>query len=375
MTEISSSGAMGEGGGVSKTAAVSAATYLDSAAPLRTAPAATTMTTTTTTTTTRATTSESAGQAQVFCAEDDEELSVAQHMIAGAVAGMTEHMAMFPVDTVKTRMQSYMAVRDYANASMASATRSIVGAEGVRALWRGVGAVAISAGPAHALYFATYEAVREATAPSHRIDGEVHAVATAFAGVCATVVNDGVMTPLDVVKQRMQLCGKQVYGSVYECVKHVYEHHGVGAFFAGYRATLVMNVPFTAVYFCGYESAKRLILRWRGLKEGQFSGSSHCVAGAIAGACAAASTNPLDVVKTRLQTQGEVGARRYGGLAHALRSIGAEEGAGGLMRGVRARVLFHVPAAAMCWSTYELCKHAMGGGAASAPSAAAPRAA
>ena len=29
-----------------------------------------------------------------------------QHMIAGAVAGMGEHLAMFPVDTVKTRMQA-----------------------------------------------------------------------------------------------------------------------------------------------------------------------------------------------------------------------------------------------------------------------------
>lgn len=29
-----------------------------------------------------------------------------QHMAAGATAGMGEHLAMFPVDTVKTRMQA-----------------------------------------------------------------------------------------------------------------------------------------------------------------------------------------------------------------------------------------------------------------------------
>ena len=32
-------------------------------------------------------------------------LPFTKYMIAGAVAGMTEHVAMFPVDTIKTRMQ------------------------------------------------------------------------------------------------------------------------------------------------------------------------------------------------------------------------------------------------------------------------------
>jgi solute carrier family 25 iron transporter 28/37 len=31
---------------------------------------------------------------------------VLQHMLAGAVAGITEHTAMYPVDTIKTRMQA-----------------------------------------------------------------------------------------------------------------------------------------------------------------------------------------------------------------------------------------------------------------------------
>lgn len=29
-----------------------------------------------------------------------------QHMFAGGVAGITEHIAMYPVDTIKTRMQA-----------------------------------------------------------------------------------------------------------------------------------------------------------------------------------------------------------------------------------------------------------------------------
>lgn len=298
-------------------------------------------------------------QPRVFSVEDDESLSPFQHMAAGALAGMTEHMAMFPVDTIKTRMQSYVGLRDFGNLGMMNTTRAIISTDGIAALWRGVGAVAISAGPAHALYFSTYEAVRKVLAPTQKHDGDVHPAATAVAGACATIIADGIMTPLDVVKQRMQLTGRSTYQSVIQCTRHVYTNHGIPAFFAGYRATLLMNIPFTAVYFSGYESAKKLVLDYRGVDDSQFSATSHCLAGALAGAAAAASTNPLDVVKTRLQTQGEVGARRYRGLLDALRSIRVEEGWRGLMSGVRPRVLFHMPAAAVCWTTYEFCKHIM----------------
>lgn len=33
------------------------------------------------------------------------EASHLQHMVAGATAGIVEHVAMFPLDTIKTRMQ------------------------------------------------------------------------------------------------------------------------------------------------------------------------------------------------------------------------------------------------------------------------------
>lgn len=296
---------------------------------------------------------------------------------------------MYPIDTVKTRMQSYVAIRDHA--SVFHTARTIVSTEGLSALWRGVSAVALSAGPAHALYFATYERVcafltRSLSNPPTVLNSDrashsqspqtnhVNPVATALAGACATVVNDGIMTPMDVVKQRMQITSRSGggYSSVWHCMRNVYVHHGLSAFFAGYKATLLMNVPFTAAYFTCYELAKRLILDLRQIDDRHFSASSHCVAGAFAGAIASAATNPLDVVKTRLQTQGEVGARRYRGLVDALRVIRDEEGFPGLMRGVRPRVLFHMPAAAVCWTTYEFCKHVFRQAAVAADGAPSP---
>lgn len=43
-----------------------------------------------------------------------------------------------------------------------------------------------------------------------------------------------------------------------------------------------------------------------------------------------------------------------------LRTILREQGMAGLWAGLRPRVLFHIPAAAVCWGTYESMKDMLG---------------
>jgi solute carrier family 25 iron transporter 28/37 len=53
--------------------------------------------------------------------------------------------------------------------------------------------------------------------------------------------------------------------------------------------------------------------------------------------------------------QGVGGAQRFhnGSVISAAKQIVRQEGPAALMKGIRPRVLFHTPAAAICWSTYE----------------------
>ena len=169
-----------------------------------------------------------------------------------------------------------------------------------------------------------------------------------------------------------------------------------------------MNVPFTALHFAGYETAKKALapvlkparasahrshgggvgeerrLRRNGdglphhdnvqdlPSDDDFDGDGdgdddddgllvQLTAGGAAGGLAAAATTPLDVVKTRLQLEGVGSAARYGSTAvwPVLRKIAADEGGAALWAGLAPRVLFHVPAAAVCWGTYETCKRLM----------------
>lgn len=67
-------------------------------------------------------------------------------------------------------------------------------------------------------------------------------------------------------------------------------------------------------------------------------------------------TNPLDVAKTRLQTQSDMGVY-YQDLRHALYHIKQKEGWRGFSRGVFPRMLFFSMAAGIQWVTYEYVKY------------------
>ncbi|GAB4834024.1 hypothetical protein Ancab_032276 [Ancistrocladus abbreviatus] len=281
-----------------------------------------------------------------------------QFMLAGSIAGSIEHTAMFPVDTLKTRMQAIgPASPSPAQAqflTLRHSLSSILRLEGPAGLYRGIWAMGLGAGPAHAAYFSVYEFCKKALSGKNQSNSAVHAAS----GVVATVASDAVITPMDVVKQRLQLKSSP-YNGVVDCVRRVMLEEGIGAFYKSYRTTVVMNAPFTAVHFATYEAAKKGLLE-RGMEGEEVEEGLvvHATAGAVAGAVAAAVTTPLDVVKTQLQCQGVCGCDRYSSssIAEVSRAIVQRDGYAGLMRGWIPRMLFHAPAAAICWSTYEAFK-------------------
>lgn len=296
-------------------------------------------------------------------------LSFQNHMIAGAVAGIGEHVAMFPVDTIKTRMQA-LAHPGQQLTVFSRAFRAVFKREGILGLYRGTTAMALGAGPSHALYFATYEHAKHVYGGN---EGGHRPFAAAAAGATATVVNDGCMTPWDVMKQRMQVAHSP-YRSVLQCALETWRAEGIRAFYKSYWTTLVMNIPYTALHFSVYESAKIIVTSSDRSSSSSKNGEigeiideeeeveeglkDQLIAGGLAGGIAAAATTPFDVVKTRLQLEGIGSATRYNTTAviPVLKRIAIEEGTGALWRGWQPRVLFHTPAAAICWGIYESAK-------------------
>ncbi|XP_020582096.1 mitoferrin-1 [Phalaenopsis equestris] len=224
-----------------------------------------------------------------------------QFMIAGSLAGVIEHTSMFPVDTVKTRMQAQSAPCSSAPAGLRHALTSIFRLEGPLGFYRGIGAMGLGAGPAHAVYFFVYEKAKVYLSRGNPNNPATHAAS----GVLATVGSDAVFTPMDTVKQRLQLKSSP-YQGVVDCVSRIFREEGLRAFYASYRTTVVMNAPFTAVHFATYEASKRALTEVSPDNASDERLVVHATAGAAAGTLAALVTTPLDVVKTQLQCQVKV---------------------------------------------------------------------
>lgn len=274
------------------------------------------------------------------------------HMAAGAAAGVMEHTVMYPVDCVKTRMMTILPTHKANYSSVPSALVSIARTEKPRTLFRGMTVVATAAGPAHALYFSLYEMIKKAVSDKNSV------VSQGIAGACATVVHDGFMNPVDVVKQRLQMYRSPYRGAV-DCIKTVYHTEGLRAFYRSYGTQLCMNVPFQVLHFMSYEFFQDILNSDR-----HYDPKSHIISGAGAGAFAAAVTTPLDVAKTYLNiTQQQRDLQRselVRGMVGAFRAIYRQVGIRGYFKGLSARVLFQMPSTAICWSVYETFKYLLG---------------
>jgi len=276
-------------------------------------------------------------------------------MVAGALAGITEHAVMFPVDSIKTRMQVFATSPAAVYTGIGNAFTRISSTEGMWALWRGVSSVIMGAGPAHAVHFGTYEMIKE-FAGGNVEGGKNQWIATSIAGASATVASDALMNPFDVIKQRMQV-HKSEFRSAFTCARTVYAKEGLTAFYISYPTTLTMTVPFTAVQFTVYEQLKK----WLN-PSGVYSPGTHMISGGLAGAVAGAVTTPLDVAKTILQTRGtsnDPEIRHAKGMVDAFRIIWKRDGMKGFARGLSPRVLTFMPSNALCWLSYEFFKAAI----------------
>lgn len=278
------------------------------------------------------------------------------HMTAGAVAGILEHTVMYPVDSVKTRMQSLQPDPNAQYRSVYEALKRIIRTEGIFRPFRGLNITMLGAGPAHALYFACYERVKRSLSDVIQNGRNSH-LANGVAGSVATVLHDAVMNPAEVVKQRMQMYNSP-YGGLWDCVRTVTRNEGIGAFYRSYSTQLTMNIPFQAVHFITYELMQEQLNPHRLYHPG-----THIVSGAVAGAVSAAVTTPLDVCKTLLNTQENVAlssmniSGHLSGMANAFRTVYRLGGMPAFFKGAQARVIYQMPSTAIAWSVYEFFKY------------------
>lgn len=162
---------------------------------------------------------------------------------AGVCAGWVATTCTHPIDVIRHRLICYADVKTFSQA-----TRDIIRE---RALFKGYGSTAFSLTPFIAVNFTIYDTLKQhfPSQHAHQILG---------LGAAAAILSQSICYPLDTLRRRMQL-RERVYRHALHALKHILQHEGVGALYAGMAANVVKIVPNNSIRFLVYDMAKKTI--------------------------------------------------------------------------------------------------------------------
>ena len=133
---------------------------------------------------------------------DVSKVSLAKHCFAGSCAGVIEHLAMYPIDTLKTHLQA-----SGGRLSFSKTAKILYQDEGmVKGFFKGADVMAYGCVPAHAAQFLVYEVLKEKLCFKNE---EINFFKTMMIGASTTFAHDLFIAPSDVIKQRLQLHSNQ----------------------------------------------------------------------------------------------------------------------------------------------------------------------
>ncbi|KAJ6907180.1 hypothetical protein NC651_017767 [Populus alba x Populus x berolinensis] len=171
----------------------------------------------------------------------------------------------------------------------------------------------------------------------------------ATAGAVAGFATVAAVHPLDVVRTRFQVDDGRVvnlptYKNTAHAILNIARLEGLKGLYAGFFPAVLGSTVSWGLYFflslegvfslsiCSYSRAKQ---RYSKNRDEKLSPGLHLASAAEAGALVCFCTNPIWLVKTRLQLQNPLHqTRRYSGLYDALKTIMREEGWRALYKGI-----------------------------------------
>ncbi|XP_030586279.1 mitochondrial S-adenosylmethionine carrier protein isoform X3 [Archocentrus centrarchus] len=160
-------------------------------------------------------------------------------LVAGGCAGMCVDLTLFPLDTIKTRLQSQ---------------QGFYKAGGFRGIYAGVPSAAVGSFPSAAAFFVTYEYTKSLRGAGGvfalpHVAPVTHMLAASLGEVVACLIR----VPTEVVKQRAQASSSS---STYNILLATLREEGVRGLYRGYGSTVLREIPFSLVQFPLWEYLK-----------------------------------------------------------------------------------------------------------------------
>jgi hypothetical protein len=305
-----------------------------------------------------------------------EDIDPARYILSSAILWSLQDASVYPFDTVKARLQVQGAIpnTNFKYANTLDSFRQMVRQEGVRSFWKGFGTQTAGSVPTQVIYYGSYEFLTHYMNKATKSFG-VRGPSSDFvidctAGGIAELISACIWIPTDIIVQRLQIQGPRLpnqpprYSGPIDALQKIIAQEGIAGLFRGSGPTLATFIPHGAIQFGVYQWTKKYIYSYdTGIIPKHALGSDdtyhrvNIISGAVAGTVAAIMTNPMDVAKTRIQTQDYTnGNPKYCGTIGTIQKIISEEGTRALGKGLTARIMGGAPAAALGFGVYEIIK-------------------
>ncbi|KAF9083423.1 Mitochondrial carrier protein ymc2 [Mortierella sp. AM989] len=233
-------------------------------------------------------------------------LSNSQLYIAGAASGITNSIVSGPVEHIRTRLQ--------VQTGSAPGVKAITGAAAEKVAGSIAGGNAAATAVATAGNATAVKAVAESGAKN----------ALFFTG------------PIDAVQK-------------------IYAQHGLRGLYKGQAVTMVREFQGYGAYFAAYEYLVQRAMRLENKQRSELSTVKVVAFGACAGYAMWMTVYPIDVIKSKLQTDGFTAAtRQYSSAIDCARQTLAKEGVAGFFKGFAPCILRAAPANAVTFLGFEL---------------------
>mmetsp|Transcript_478 Transcript_478/g.1156 ORF Transcript_478/g.1156 Transcript_478/m.1156 type:complete len:294 (-) Transcript_478:619-1500(-) len=277
-------------------------------------------------------------------------LELAQDLLAGSIAGGVGIVVGHPLDTLKVRLQSA-----HSNVSALSVVSATLRGEGVAGLFKGIMSPVIGQVAYTSLSFAGYNYTLQYLSGHSLYTGTADAslLNVFIAGTTGGALSTLVTTPLEMVKCNLQVDREHSSaGGIRRVVRQSWARGGVQGLYRGFGITVVRDSPASGLYFVVYTETKKQAVD----KLGMARTPAELFAGGLAGVLCWFPVIPIDVIKTRIQTDyllPPAERQNYTSTMHCVRKTIAEEGVRSLYKGSGPLLVRAFPVSAVTFYVYE----------------------
>lgn len=175
-----------------------------------------------------------------------------------------------------------------------------------------------------------------------------------LSGGCAGVANSIISNPLEHVRIQMQtqpLGANRLYTGPFDCARKIIGHEGLKGLFRGQNITSLQEFHTFGVWFASFETYIKVATQWNGVGREELPPWKIAMCGSLAGETLLLLRPPLDIVKSRLQSDGFGPNRNYKGAWDCIVKTYRARGLLGMYTGLGTAMARAIPVSAGIFST------------------------